>query len=160
MVNKFLHFAVFFAFSGILHAQEVTDSLNEPDSLVESKVEALFQKAWGEKKKPRKAGHLNVQKDKRIDELIEGYRGQKKIYGYKVQVYSGRSRNEAIKEKSSFHSKYGDSEMTYLVYQAPNFKIRIGNFRDRLKATKALELYKIDFPSAFIVEDEISLAEN
>jgi hypothetical protein len=123
-------------------------------------IEGLFDKAWGKANDPKQSGKLSIEQDQRLDKLIEGYRDQKKTIGYRIQIYSGRSRTEAIKEKSNFHSKYGESEVAYLIYQSPNFKIRVGNYRDRLQSTKYLEIYKIDFPSAFLVKDEIELQED
>ena len=107
--------------------------------------------------RPKSKGKLVVIQEDSLDLLIEGYKEQKKIEGYKIQLYSGRSRMEAVKVKSSFHSKFGESESADIVYQQPNFKIRVGNYRDRLAANKWLQIYKIDFPSSFIVKDEIKI---
>lgn len=107
--------------------------------------------------KVKKQGKLHIVENDSIGLLIAGYKEQKKLMGYKIQLYSGRSRMEAVKVKSSFHNKYGESENVDIVYQQPNFKIRVGNYRDRLIAHKWLAVYKIDFPSSFIVQDEIEL---
>jgi len=141
-------------------AQKDSSRKANPQVKANPEVEALLEKAWGTQETRPKKGKLKIEADPRLDKLIEGYQAQKITLGFKVQIYSGRSRTEAIKEKSNFHGKYGESAMAYLIYQPPNFKIRVGNYRDRLKATQALELYKIDFPSAFLVKDEIELEEN
>lgn len=107
--------------------------------------------------KQKTQGELTLIEEDSLSLLIEGYREQKEIEGYKIQLYSGRSRMEAVKVKSSFHSKYGESESAEILYQQPNFKIRVGNYRDRLAANKWLAIYKIDFPSSFLVKDVIKL---
>ena len=57
-----------------------------------------------------------------------------------------------------FLKKFPD-DMAYLIYQQPNFKIRVGDFRDRLQAQQFyLKLLPI-FNTAFIVKDEINLQE-
>jgi hypothetical protein len=117
--------------------------------LFESKKEPINE--------PKLPGKLIVHQNKDLDVLIDGYREQKEVEGYKIQLFSGRSRMEAVKVKSSFHSKYGESESAEILYQQPNFKIRIGNYRDRLSATKALQVYKVDFPSSFLVKDAIKI---
>ncbi len=107
--------------------------------------------------KKKEKGTLTVIEEDSLQLLIDGYREQKVIEGYKIQLFSGRSRMEAVKIKSSFHSKFGDSESADIVYQQPNFKIRVGNYRDRLAAHKWLAVYKVDFPSSFIVKDVIKI---
>lgn len=47
----------------------------------------------------------------------------------------------------------------YRVFQTPNFKVRVGDFRTKVEATKFLLELKQDFPEAFIVEDKIKLPE-
>jgi len=96
-------------------------------------------------------------KDSRIDLLIQDFVDHKKNFGYRIQLFSGNSRWEAQKVKTDFLAKYTDQKSPYLIYQQPNFKIRVGNYRDRLEANKFLEIYKVNFPSAFIVKDEIEL---
>jgi len=102
------------------------------------------------------SGKLIIRKDNRLDPFLEDYISNKKIKGYRVQLFSGRSRWDAVKVRSDFLGKYED-HMIYLTYQQPNFKLRVGNFRDRLIATEYLNIYKVDFPTAFIVSDEIEI---
>ncbi|MBL4707219.1 MAG: SPOR domain-containing protein [Flavobacteriales bacterium] len=98
---------------------------------------------------------LVEKKDERIDLLIEDYTKNKKISGYRIQIFaSSNNRWEAVKARSGFLKKYPE-EKSYLIYQAPNYKVRIGDYTSRLMAHKHLELIKIDFSSAFIVTDEI-----
>ena len=95
-------------------------------------------------------------KDDRIDLLINDYIENKKIKGYRIQIFLSSTKWEAIKTRSEFLKKYQE-EKSYLIYQAPNFKVRVGNYQDRLIAQEHLDLIKIDFPSAFIVKDEIEI---
>lgn len=98
---------------------------------------------------------LQEKKDERIDLLIEDYTKNKKVSGYRIQIFaSSNNRWEAVKARSEFLKKYPE-EKSYLIYQAPNYKVRIGDYIERLEAYESLELIKIDFPSAFIVVDEI-----
>lgn len=94
-------------------------------------------------------------KDSLFDILLEDYVSSKKNLGYKIQLFSGKSKWEALKIKADFLNKYPDSDKAYIVYHQPNFKLRIGNYIDRFEAGKYLELYKIDYPSAFLVKDEL-----
>jgi len=105
----------------------------------------------------KSGGNLTETKDERIDLLIQDYTDNKKTMGYRVQLFSGNSRWEAVKVKSDFLKKFRNTTPPHLVYQSPNFKIRVGDYRNRLEAQKHLELYKIDYPSAFVVKDEIKI---
>lgn len=107
-------------------------------------------------------GAIVIIKDYRIDSLIErqNYINNKKpgIMGYRIQIYFGSQRNNANNVKAEFLQKYPDIKV-YLMYQQPNYKIRIGDFRTRLEAHKLyLELLN-EFHTVFIVPDEISLPE-
>lgn len=66
---------------------------------------------------------------------------------YKIQIYSG-DRSEA----NSAMSKYNQSLYTWKVidvYEPPNYKVWVGNFRNRLEVDRALVQIKKDFPNAF-----------
>ena len=77
--------------------------------------------------------------------------------GHRVQLFFG-SREEANKVKTNFLKKYPESK-AYMEYQAPNFKVRVGNFRNQLKAEKFLYDIKADFPSAYVVNERIEMPE-
>lgn len=85
---------------------------------------------------------------------FEAYNDYKKIKGYKIQLYSGSNRNEAEQIRSEFMNKY--DVRPQLVYSQPNFKIRVGNYRDRNSAAKDLAFYKVEFESAFLVRDYLN----
>ena len=108
--------------------------------------------SWASKR--TKKGTLKVVQDKNIDVLVENYSEEKKFTGYRIQLFAGNSKVEAVKVKSDFISKF-ENNYPEVIYQVPNFKVRVGNFRDRLEATKMLEIYKAEYPYAFIVQDNI-----
>lgn len=107
-------------------------------------------------------GKVQYNYDRRLDSLllkqIRINEQKNTIAGFRVQIYFGGQRNKANEIKAEFLKKFPD-EMAYLIYQQPNFKIRVGDFRDRLKAQQFyLKLLPI-FNTAFIVKDEINLPE-
>ena len=67
---------------------------------------------------------------------------------YKIQVYSG-NRSDAEVAKTKVYSSFNEWKAT-LVYETPNYKIWVGNFRTRLEADRALKKIKSRFPNAFI----------
>lgn len=129
--------------------QDTTKTIMDNDSLT-SEIHTSQQSVSSP------TGEIVYTVDDRFEVLLNDYVSAKKIQGYRIQLFSGRSRWDAIKVKSDFLGKY-ENHQIYLSYQQPNFKLRAGNYRDKLSATKNLAAYKIDFPSAFIVSDEIEV---
>ncbi len=97
---------------------------------------------------------LVEKKSEKIDLLIEDYLENKKYNGYRVQLFSSANRLEAVKAKSKFLKNFADIK-SYLVYQAPNYKVRVGDFLDRLEANQQLKVIQEIFPNAFLVKGEI-----
>jgi hypothetical protein len=76
--------------------------------------------------------------------------------GYRIQIYFGPQRDLANEVKSDFTRLY-PGVGAYLVYQQPNFKIRVGDFKTRLDAMKFLKEIQPVYSTAFLVMDEVRL---
>ncbi len=90
-----------------------------------------------------------------INESREG------IQGFRVQIYSDSgigSRLRTEKVKAEFDEKYPETG-SYLIYEEPYFKIRVGNFRTRLDARRFLEKISRKYEYAFIVPDKIEFPD-
>jgi hypothetical protein len=75
--------------------------------------------------------------------------------GFRVQIVSTSNREQAFKIKSELLTRYPDQK-TYVLFQAPNFKVRIGNFLKRPDAEKfRTQISKVYPTGVFIVEDAI-----
>lgn len=66
---------------------------------------------------------------------------------FKIQLFYGNNgeANEVIKEYRDLFEYSSE-----IVYESPNYKVWVGNFRNRLEADRALLKIKESFPSAFI----------
>jgi hypothetical protein len=78
--------------------------------------------------------------------------------GYRIQIYFGPNRTTANEIKTDFLQLFPKMG-AYLVYQQPNFKIRVGDFKYRLEAMKFLKEIQHLHSAAFIVKDEVKLPE-
>lgn len=111
---------------------------------------------------PNKKGEIEIIKDPRIDSLVKKHIDinslQYGIHGYRIQIYFGANRAKALEVKSEFLKIYPDIA-AYLIYQQPNFKIRVGDFRTRLEAYKFYRSLLLYFNLAFIVRDDIKLPD-
>lgn len=78
--------------------------------------------------------------------------------GYRVQVLSTQSRGEAFKMKTDLLTKFPELK-TYLLFQSPNFKVRIGNYIKREDAEKLhKQLSKLITTNIYVVEDAVEYA--
>lgn len=97
-------------------------------------------------------GKVTIEQSDLIPELLEmkseltkdGKLGER----YSIQLYYGDN-NTASNIIKEFRVKYGDLPSS-IIYETPNYKVWVGNFRNRLEADRALMQIKNDFPSAFI----------
>jgi hypothetical protein len=89
-----------------------------------------------------------------LNRHIEECRVKQTTSGYRVQLHFGNDRNKARDVKSKFLNLH-QNDAAYESYQQPNFRVRVGDFRTRIEAQKFLKEIKNDFPSAFVVTDEI-----
>jgi len=76
------------------------------------------------------------------------------VEGFRVQVLATRSRENADRLKDDLTPLY--SEEIYIVFEAPNYKVRIGNFIDRRHAEDLRQkLVNKGYPSSWIIRTRI-----
>ncbi len=106
---------------------------------------------------PTDTAKFKVVQDSRINSLLEKHiqiNSKAPIKGYRVKIHFGSDKSKAKEVKAKFISKFPDVP-AYEKYDQPNFNIRVGDFRTKLEAYKFLKQLSADFPSAFIVQDDI-----
>lgn len=107
-------------------------------------------------------GKVSLIQDHKIDELIAKHveiNSKMPVKGYRVKIHFGADKNKAKEVKAKFISQF-PTVAAYEKYDQPNFNIRVGDFRTKLEAYKFLKEIQPEFPSAFIVQDEIVLPED
>ncbi|MFN8145229.1 MAG: SPOR domain-containing protein [Bacteroidia bacterium] len=101
-----------------------------------------------------------ITRDPRLDELVDRQKQvnleKQSMPGYRVQIYFGGNRPKASEVKLDFNSRFPDIP-AYLTYQQPNFKVRVGDFRNRYEAQKLLKQLEGKYPTTFVVPDEVKL---
>ena len=78
--------------------------------------------------------------------------------GFRVQVYNGNQRAKATELRTEVLQKFPHTS-AYIIYQQPNFKLRLGDFKTRIEAMKLLDAVRHDYAQAFIVKDDVKLPE-
>lgn len=113
-------------------------------------------------------GSVVVIQDNLVDTLLRDYESvrlkimenpdQKGIPGYRIQIFfdSGLNSSDRAKQaRDSFSLLYPDVP-AYLSWKSPNYRVRVGDFKTRLEAEKAMQLIIIDYPNAWVTKDEIN----
>lgn len=103
-----------------------------------------------------------VKQDESIEKLLQAHRqvnkNQRGIEGFRVQIYTdsgNRSKLRTDRMKSEFDSRYPHVN-SYIDYVEPNYRLRVGNFRNRLDAHRFLKQISSSYPLARVVADRIN----
>lgn len=109
-----------------------------------------------------KSGNIELIQDARVEHLVQKHKLLNEkingIPGYRIQIFSEsgtNSKNKATKVKDDFQQNFSDQEI-YLLFQEPNYKVRVGDFRTQLDALGYLHKIQLSYPNAFIVNDKIN----
>ena len=108
-------------------------------------------------------GSITVYQQSMITPLLSNYRVYNElssaVQGYRVQIIASTVRKTVLDAKVTFSDQYSAIK-TYILYQQPYFKLRVGDFETRIEAIQFLNKINDVFPSAFIVQDDIKVSEN
>lgn len=181
MIHKSIILALFSTFALVAHAQEEDDTwwkrmfsketVEEMESTPEKEDAPVLESAPDSIAvvnvpvdsiqsfiPERKSGEVWFTSNSSLDSLDRAAKNDPiPMKGYRIQVYFGnlkeakQLRGNLIMEKSALPC--------YLVSNAPNFAVRLGNYRNEYEAHKDLNELKARFPQAHIVSSEIELPE-
>ena len=119
---------------------------------LKTNVIGLFVFALGSQICIAQQGNIVINQDKKIITLLEAkkdiYKNDDDSGKYKLQIYSG-NRTTAESTRHNYNSNFSEWKST-LEYEAPNFKVWIGNFETRLEGESALREIRTKFPNAFL----------
>jgi len=103
-----------------------------------------------------KPGTLSIHQDESLDEMLERYKKlnqeNNNMPGYRIQIFFGSGRNAregAYESKALFISDF-PLVPAYVLYEAPYFKVRVGDFRTKREATILFNKLSSRFPDAYI----------
>jgi hypothetical protein len=78
------------------------------------------------------------------------------LHGYRIQLFFGTEMTSAQQVLQKFNSLYpAYSSQSYMPYNQPYWKVRIGNFYSQLEAQVMLRKLEKDFDSVFLVKEII-----
>ncbi len=145
-------FFCFFLFSAMGYAQTDTLSRNSDLSSQTAKMEELL-------------GKLSIRQDPRITDLLVRHfqinQRRPEFEGFRLEIFfnsDSKAREHAVKVRNEFNLIF-PTITSYLLFQTPNFKVRVGDFRNRSEALKTKAYIASNYPNAFIVKDMIKFPE-
>ena len=117
---------------------------------------------------PAEVGHISVYQDPKVDSLLMKYEtlrerlmnttDNKAIPGYRIQIFfdsGANSSDRALAAEKDFEEKF-ENIPVYITWKAPNYRVRVGDFRTRLEAEKYLHQIAREYPNAWVIKDEIN----
>ena len=79
------------------------------------------------------------------------------VEGYRIQIISlsgNNSRKNAQAVMDEFATNNPDMPV-YISYHEPNFRVRVGDYREKIDAARDLTVIKKNYPGSFIVKDQV-----
>jgi len=106
-------------------------------------------------------GNIQIDASSKVNKLVHKRitynKAKTKMDGYRIQIYYG-SENGAISARSKFLGLFPNSS-TYIEYDSPDWKVKVGDFKTRLEADKAREEILLVFEGAFVLKEKIPLSK-
>lgn len=106
-------------------------------------------------------GSVNIHADQRLAVVVSkptntnrGFIG--KVRGFRVQIYNGNDRKKASQAKLDFMRAF-PGVRSYLVYNNPQFRVRVGDFRSRREAMDLYNKVSARFNPCMIVPDVVNI---
>lgn len=95
-----------------------------------------------------------VRVDPKIDQLLKEKRklntGLFLNEGYKIQIFYGNS-EESKKKLQEFKKEFKELDGT-IIFNSPNYKVWIGNFKTRIEVERVMLDIKKRYPTALIIK--------
>ena len=145
IMKRFFLFLLLLLTVKIIFAQ---DMLSEQDSM--------------QKEHPEILEDLTVIQDSRLEKMlawdIERNNYINGIEGYRVEIFfsSAADAYEMAKNKKLEFLSSNPDLPVYIKWNAPNFRVRVGDFRTKNEALKLYKKIKNKYPVAFIASDKIN----
>lgn len=105
---------------------------------------------------PPPSNTVNQQLETVLASISEKNKQIQYAQGYRIQVYSGNDRTLANQVKDKIYTNYPGVNV-YMNYNHPSFRIKVGDFTERLEALKLYAKLKNEFPIALIVQEQINI---
>ncbi len=138
---------------------ETFDPLSLEDDDIEIKRTSNSANATKTNLQDLKIEHPTATKQEPLPDSLISY---KEADGFRVQIFAGRNVEAATMTKNKAQVDFAPyGQKVYFIFEAPFYKVRIGDFLMRSKADQARELARqLGYREAFVVRSKIRIPEN
>lgn len=105
---------------------------------------------------------VTIEKDPRIDQLVKNQSQiippatSPQISGYRIQLSFDQSKSVIDEQRARFVAMFPKVD-TYVEYNAPNYFLKVGDFRSQLEAENIKAQVQAQFPLSFVIKEKINL---
>lgn len=99
--------------------------------------------------------HLNTELDSVLQIMVQKNIEVGYLAGFSIQIYSGRSREEANRAKKTVDGLLDEFAEVY--YDQPVFRVKVGHYLSKLEAEKSFRTLKPYFPQALVLPERIPI---
>lgn len=147
MLKKGLILGLVLISSGsVLKAQQKGEVIEKKDSLI-----TLLQEFRAEHEiNPTAARAISL--GTKVVDKTKATRVKRK--GFRVQIFSGPSRNEAYATQSRFRNQNSDMDC-YITYDEPNYRVKVGDFKSRSEANSFMRTMRAQYKNVFVFQEDI-----
>lgn len=150
---------IFCCWATEVNAQELVDSVvYRPAPVVDSLLAG--KDIFAELDSDRFGAKVDIQQTEVVREALHRHiasNGSRDLSGYRVRIFFDNKQTARVESEEAlkrFESLYHDV-VAYRSYANPYFKVTVGDFRNKSEAYKLLERIRNEFPSAFVVKENI-----
>jgi hypothetical protein len=91
-----------------------------------------------------------------MDTLASQNKAIKYAQGFRIMAYNGTDRKTAMDIRRAIIQRVPE-ERDYLIYQQPSYRLKVGDYFNRVEAHQTLLLLRDIIPNALIVPDQINI---
>lgn len=101
---------------------------------------------------------VRVEMASNVSRMLDIYQERAKKYpqidGYRIQIFNGR-KDDCLESRGNFLKVHPDMP-AYLLYEVPEYRTQVGDFRTRLEAEAFLRKIIQEFPGSFVLKTKIA----
>jgi hypothetical protein len=94
-------------------------------------------------------------------QYLDSWKKIKKMDGFRIQItsFSGVNSRTSIENTAAQFKQQFPNVFCDITFSEPNFRLRVGNYRTKLEAYKALQKIAPQFSGAFVLKDQIDFKQ-
>ena len=104
----------------------------------------------------RPSNDVTARVDAAMEQIAVANKNVRYAQGYRIQIYSGNNRDEANNARNRSYALFPDIT-PHIVYNQPTFRVKVGDFVDRLDAQRVYAGLVAEFPNAMVVQDKVEI---